>query len=78
VAEKWAHDIFLTELNQLTPRSYSPSWEDNRSSPSQKNSPHFMKPERIITAFYKSPSPVPVLSQIDPAHTPIPLLEDIF
>jgi hypothetical protein len=25
VAEKWAHDIFLTELNQLTPRSYSPS-----------------------------------------------------
>jgi hypothetical protein len=49
----------------------SPSWEANRSSASQEI-PRVYETRRYITAFYKSPSPVPILSHINPVYAPPP------
>jgi len=46
------------------------SWEANRFSVRQKNSPNFMEPKGSLPPHHKCLPPVPILSQLDPVHVP--------
>jgi len=46
-----------------------PSWEANRFSAS-KEIPHILWNPRVQNCIYKSPPPIPILSQIKPVHAP--------
>ena len=68
----------LTLLTYLLTYSMeqSPSWEANRFSPSQEIPRILWNPE-VHYLIHKCPPPVPILSHLDPVHTPyIPLPED--
>ena len=52
----------------------SPRWESNRSSAGQEI-PCILCNLNVHYHIYNSPSPIPILSQINPVHTPIPLLK---
>ena len=45
------------------------SWEANHFSASQ-DIPRILWKPKVHYRFYKCPSPVPILSQLDPIHTP--------
>ena len=64
---KPGHGVFLRTLHPylLTySTEHSPSWKANRLSSSQEISDILLNP-KVLYRFYKFPSPVPILSEIN-------------
>ena len=59
---------FLTYL-LTNSMEQSPSWEANRFSASQET-PRILRNPKVHYHIHKCPPPVPILSQLDPVHTP--------
>jgi len=63
----WLTDLLNYLLTYSTEQS--PSWEANRSSVSQEI-PRISWNPKVHYRIHKCPPPVPILSHVDPVHTP--------
>ena len=61
------YSIYLLTLTYSMEQS--PSWEDNWTSASQ-DFPHILWNPKVHYRIHKCPPPVPILSYLDPVHTP--------
>ena len=62
------HD-FMACIENTYSMQHSPSWEANRSSASQEI-PRILWNPKVLYSIHKCPPHVPILSQLDPVHTP--------
>ena len=67
-------DTLLTYLLTHS-MEHSPAWKANQFSASQEI-PHILWNPKVHYCIHKYLPPVPILCQLDPVHTPIPLPED--
>jgi len=68
----YIHTYLLLTYLLIHSMQESSSWESNRFS-SSPEIPRILRKPKVHYLLYKSPPPVPILSQINPVHDPIPL-----
>jgi hypothetical protein len=71
VKSSWKKFTYLLTYLLTYSTQHSPSWEANRFAASQE-----IPPTECLLPHSQGPPPVPILSQINPVHLPIPLPED--
>ena len=65
----WHHSVCNWQYLFTYSMEQSPSWEANRFAASQEI-PHILWNPKVHYCIHKCPPPVPILSQLDPVHTP--------
>ena len=67
-------ELILYRPNLFTYSMEQSPWEANWFSASQEI-PHILCNPKVLYCVYKIPPSVPILSQINPVHSPLPLIE---